>query len=56
MPKPKQTEPAKPIPEAVLCDLCDLAESAIEETGWDAWSIIDGKNNTLTVHVEFPKL
>jgi hypothetical protein len=55
MPKQKQTEAPKPIPEAVLCDLSVLAEDAIEATGWWASSIIDGRDNTITVRVEFPR-
>lgn len=42
--------------DAVLCDLCGLAEDAIEATGMRAWSIIDARAGTITLHVEYPPM
>lgn len=42
--------------EAVLCDISQVLESVAEGFGYRAWSIIDARAGTITLHVEYPPI
>ena len=42
--------------EAVLCDISQVLESVAEGLGYRAWSIIDARDGSIKVNVEYPSL